>query len=347
MVVPPVQFSPAPLERDVVLSPEWLTHILGVPVTSVTEVETLTTVATKIRFRVTYDGPSGDLPEALCVKAYLTEDGLRYALTGQIEVGFYTQLAPLLDLRVPRCLHAAVDADTGHGLVLMADLVEEGARFLTALSPYSVDQCAGTLEQLAKMHSVDVATTRPNDDRWLAPRLASYLGAMDEERLQAQLDDGRAAMLAPENRDAARLRAAMAAVSERAATGPLCYVHCDAHAGNLYLDAAGQPGLVDWQMVQRGGWQLDVAYHLAAVLDVADREQHEQSLLQHYLDARAANGSPAPAFAEAWDLYRDALAYGFYLWAITYRVERAVTERFVERLGSAAEHHESLQRLLG
>ena len=39
------------------------------------------------------------------------------------------------------------------------------------------------------------------------------------------------------------------------------------------------------------------------------------------------------------DRYREALAYGYFMWAITRRVERRVIETFVARLGSGARRH--------
>jgi aminoglycoside phosphotransferase (APT) family kinase protein len=328
--------SPAPLDLEVVLSPDWLSHILGAPVVRVEQVESLLTIASKARFRVDHaDGRSAHL----CVKGYFAERS--FASLGQVEVRFYTELAPTLGVRVPRCVHAGIDPDSGHGMILMNDLVSDGARFLTALSPYSVDAASRTLEQMAILHTAPV----DRDRAWLAPRLDGYLEYVSEEVLQKQLDDGRAEGLSAGTRRADRVRGAFLALARRAKAESRHYIHGDAHAGNLYLDRDGQPGLVDWQVVQRGPWELDVAYHLAAVLDTPDRERSERALLGHYLDAVRARGGEPPSAAEAWDRYRDALAYGYFMWAITRRVERPVIEAFVGRLGSAVEHHDSLARL--
>jgi aminoglycoside phosphotransferase (APT) family kinase protein len=327
--------SPAPLDLEVVLSPDWLSHILGAPVVRVEQVESLVTIASKVRFRVDHaDGRSAHL----CVKGYFAERS--FASLGQVEVRFYTQLAPTLGVRVPRCVHAGIDPDTGHGVILMDDLVAGGARFLTALSPYSVDAAARTLEQMAILHTSAI----DRSSAWLAPRLAGYLEYVNEEQLQKQLDDGRADGLSAGNRRADRVRGALLELAQRA-KAESHYIHGDAHAGNLYLDRDGQPGLVDWQVIQRGAWELDVAYHLAAVLDTADRERNERALLSHYLDAVRVRGGEPPSAAEAWDRYRDALPYGYFMWAITRRVERPVIEAFVARLGSAVEQHDSLTRL--
>src|SRR5262249_33277115 len=112
-----------------------------------------------------------------------------------------------------------------------------------------------------------------------------------------------------------------------------------------YVGPDHAPGLIDWQVVQRGAWALDVAYHVGAVLTVDNRAAHERDLLAHYLGVARALGAPVPDDPTAWGQYRDALVYGYYMWAITQRVERPVIEEFVHRLGSAVEAHDSLHRV--
>ena len=75
---------------------------------------------------------------------------------------------------------------------------------------------------------------------------------------------------------------------------PWSIIHGDPHVANVYLDDAGRPTLVDWQLVQRGPWYLDVGYHLASVLSVDDRRRCEHDLVRHYLERLAAGGGRAP-----------------------------------------------------
>jgi hypothetical protein len=84
---------------------------------------------------------------------------------GEPEARFYLEIAPTLPVRVPPCVYAAIDPDSGHALVLMEDLVAQGATFLTALSPYSVEQAKGTLDQLAKLHAEHWGDAGPGDVR--------------------------------------------------------------------------------------------------------------------------------------------------------------------------------------
>ena len=333
--------SSAPLDESVVLSPEWLTHALGTPVRAVEVVERLETVATKVRFRVEYtEEPNGKV-DAFCVKAYFNPDMRARVAAGEPEARFYVELAPTLPIRVPPCVYAALDPETGHALVLMEDLVAQGATFLTALSPYSVDQAKGTLEQLARLHAEHWDDAALATHPFLAPRLPSFLQYVDAERLQSQLDGPRGDELPAPIKDATRLRAALLAIAERDAAGPQVLVHGDTHAGNLYELPDGAPGIIDWQVVQQGSWALDVAYHLGAVLEVDDRRAHERALLEHYLACLAAAGAPAPSGEDAWFEYRAHLAYGYFMWAITQMVDPPIIVTFTRRLGLAVADHDS------
>jgi aminoglycoside phosphotransferase (APT) family kinase protein len=341
--------SPAPLDLDEVLSPAWLDQVLaarhpGTRVAGTSVTEELHTIATKVRFAVAYDANPSGAPDALCVKGYFGPDSAGFVALGQMEARFYSEVAPHLTVNVPPCVHTGIDPETEHGLILMEDLVAGGSSFLTALDPYSVDHAAATLEQLARLHTADRAAIVA-DTEWMAPRLHGYLDYVTEERLQAQLDDGRADGLADGIRRADRLRAGLGVLAAHSASSPACIVHGDAHAGNLYLDPSGTPGLIDWQVVQWGAWELDVAYHLGAVLDVEDRRAHERALLGHYLDAVRAHGGAAPAETDAWAAYRRALVYGYFMWGITQRVERPVLVTFVQRLGTAVQDHASFDLL--
>jgi aminoglycoside phosphotransferase (APT) family kinase protein len=337
--------SVAPLDLETVLSPEWLSSTLGASVAEVTVTERIDNLASKVRFRVAYEGAGRtDGLDAFCVKGYFLPESASWCNLGQLEVRFYRDLAPLVDVEVPTCVHAAIDAESGHGMIIMRDLVDADCTFLTAMSPYSVDQVSQTLRELAKLHHSD-PTSCPSGTDWLAPRLNGYLGVMSQERLQELLDDGRATSLPAEIVDAGRIRSAFSALAGWATKNPDSVIHGDAHAGNLYLTPAGTPGLIDWQVLQLGPWVLDFAYHVAAVLDVADRERNERSLLVDYLSIRTSMGDDMPSLDDAWDMYRNALAYGFYMWSITHRVEVPIRNMFCTRLGSAVAYHETLNRL--
>jgi len=83
-------------------------------------------------------------------------------------------------------------------------------------------------------------------------------------------------------------------------------------SGTSILDRSGRPSFVDWQLVQRGPWYLDVGYHIASALTIEDRRRSERDLVAHYLDRLAAGGVEVPPWNDAWLGVRRGFIYGFF-----------------------------------
>ena len=301
-------------------------------------------MATKVRFAVTFDGSAAE--HGFCLKAILDVDEMttHSGHTSVQEADFYNQIAPRLNLQVPHCVAAITDREAQLGVILMRDLVAEGAHFCSALESFSADDAAASLVQIAALHAGSgLLDTTP----WIEPRAAwlARLPFVTEPMLQELLDGPRGNNLSPEVRSAARLLEGMRAFASRDETRPRFLVHGDAHAGNIYRTREGV-GLIDWQLLQRSGWAVDVAYHICAVLPVELAEREERNLLRHYLQAMRGSGLLLPDEEEAWRQYRESLMYGYFLWAITRRVDPAFTLQFVDRLGRAVMRHDS-HRILG
>jgi Phosphotransferase enzyme family len=340
--------DPAPTTLEEVLAPSWLTRALaprypGVRVTASTVTWRQDNVATKVRFRIDVEPMTSPPPSFWCVKGYWGRPD-RYA-AGDREAEFYRTLATTLPIRVPACDYVGSDPTTGHSIVLMHDLTAEGSNFLTALSPYSVELAAATLDQLALLHASRGSDETVRGARWLDSRMATMASYIPPDVLQSLLDGRRGTPLPTAIKDAARLGAGMRKLGESADNGPLCLVHGDAHAGNVFLTGDGSVGIIDWQVVHRGSWACDVAYHIAAVLSVETREKAETELLAHYLERLRAHGGEAPAWDEAWASYRRFLVYGYFLWAMTRFVDEEITVEFVKRLGTAVAQHESFEAI--
>ncbi|PEQ10416.1 serine kinase [Novosphingobium sp. PC22D] len=332
------------------LDPAWLSRVLrgvsgGAAVTSVEQVEVIRTVATKVRFAVTFAG--SDTVHAFCLKGLLDVDEMtaRGGPTCVLEADFYSKVAPAIaGLRVPECVAAVVDREARQAVIVMRDLIVEGARFCSALEPFGADDAALSLAELAKLHANSAML---EGAEWVRPRAAELarMTYITPEMLQEMLDGPRGEALSPEVRSAERLIAAMRALADRDGARPQFMIHGDAHAGNVFRKD-GAIGLIDWQLLQRGGWALDVAYHLNAVLPTDVAEAEERRLLGDYLARMRSAGMAMPSDVEAWDQYREAVIYGFYLWSITRRVDPPIIVQFVDRLGQAVTRHES-HALLG
>ncbi|WP_323809632.1 phosphotransferase family protein [Sphingobium baderi] len=347
-------FNPAPLLLDTVLSAAWLGRALGgagdpMDVRAVHIVDQFGPSCTKVRMELEF-GPSAPpgLHSAYCLKGFFGDPGIGYLKSGVqlTESAFYRDCAPTLSMRLAECVHAGSDEATGAGVLLMKDLITAGARFLTALEPYSARQAESSLDQLARLHVAswgDAALAKWPWVRSKARELTRYQ-VVPAARVTELMRGERGAPLPDAIRDGARIYAALGRIADRDTALPHCLIHGDAHAGNMFENADGC-GIVDWQLLQRGHWSLDVAYHVAAALTVEDRRTHEQDLLRLYLDRLAAHGVTPPAWDDAWDRYRESLAYGMFLWAITIRVDPPVIMEFNRRLGTAVADHDSFGRL--
>ena len=344
---------PVPELLEDVLSPGWLTEALGtrypgIEVTAVSRGPEVSRVATSARFRIECEGdlPAG-LPAQLCAKGYYAAAGQMFRQAGEPEACFYRDVAGVSGVRTLRCVYADYDPRTRASIILSEDVVAQGATFLDALSSYTPDQAAQSLAELAKLHAATWQSPSLATAGWLAPRLETYLKYRGEKDIRVNFEGPIGAGVPAVLLDA-RLLAdtyrSLARVTEGAA--PWSVIHGDPHVGNLFLDAAGRPSFLDWQLAQRGPWYLDVGYHVASALTVADRRGAERDLLRHYLSRLSAAGVDTPAWDEAWRGFRRGIVHGFYLWAITLKVDPAVTSVLLERLGTAASDHDAYAAVL-
>ena len=341
---------PVPRTLQQALDPTWLSQVLapdsgGAAVQSVTLSETIHTMASKARITVRFAN-APDMPRHYCLKAFLDAeaDAAHGGLTTIRESRFYLELAPKITMRVPRCVHAVIEEAGQRAILVMNDLVADGARFCSALEPFGADEAAQTLEQIARLHA---ASALLPSAPWLPCRIEQLAQTQvySAGEIQPLLDDARGEGLAPATRDAQLLFNGLKVLAARSAGQPQTLLHGDCHAGNVYWTNDG-PGFTDWQLVQRGHWALDVAYHIGAVLPAAVAEREERPLLDHYLQTLAGLGGTVPDRASAWNDYRAAQIYGFFHWAITRRQPPAITREFTQRLGAGIERHDTY-RMLG
>jgi hypothetical protein len=345
------KFDPAPVDLASVISPDWLNQMLGLrwpgaAVHGAEVVEILVTQATKVRLKLDVEGGGADVPTKICIKGVLTDTGA-HPSASIVETLFYREAAAVLPMRVPECIHASLNADGSRGVIVMRDVIAAGGNFCSALDPFTPEQAIDGLDQLAHLHAASLEGTTAFGFGWAQSFLdrISHQPIIPQANLQELLDGPRGEKLEPAVRDAARLQKALEYLAADVRSGPLCLVHGDAHAGNVYRQADGALGLVDWQILQKGNWAMDVAYHLAAVLTPEDRRTHERALLADYCALLRAHGGPDIGPDTAWRSYRVAMIYGYYLWSITRKVAPEIIDTFVFRLGTAADDLQSFELL--
>jgi hypothetical protein len=238
------------------------------------------------------------------------------------EARFYKYLAPALTIPVPRCWFADLQDETNQGVVILDDLRQYGVAFGKGGMTYSVDEVAAGLELQATWHAATWDRTGPATAPWLTTQSPFFRHAMETmfltpHNVERMLHTPQTASLGGGLRDQPRLWAGMQRLWTIQEQSILCLSHYDAHIGNTYrVPGELAPRFLDWQVFCLAPWADDVAYFMVGALDIADRREHEESLLRHYLEVLAGHGAAAPTFADAMlDVNRHHL-HGV-MWAFT------------------------------
>lgn len=344
-----IEFQPAPLEQDVVLAPRWLEAALArgghaAQIRDVRLVESIGWNCLNLRVEVTYEpgGQPAGLPRQFCIKGLFGERHPEYLNNGALvaDTLFYKEIAPRITMKVPTCYYGGVD-DRGSGVLVLEDLMQRDVRFFSHLDALSVEQARDTLDQLARLHG-GMSAIRADELPWLRDKLERFSvpAAVPFARLTAAMHEERGVPLPERLKDGERIYNGLKQLAGRNANLPMTAIHGDCHIGNIF-EIDGRFGFIDFQIVQRGHWSLDLAYHIGSVLTVEDRRANEQDLVRYYLDWLGAHGGHAPDFETAWRLFREAAVYGFFLWSVTMRVDAPIVNEAVRRLGLLVADHDS------
>jgi hypothetical protein len=285
------------------VTPEFLTAALGLRVVDVTLTPIGTgQVADSVRIGFTWD-PADAGPPTLVAKVTSSSDVSRaiagIARTYEIEVGFYTDLAPRIGVNAPACHYAAHDAATGAYCVILDDLApcEQGDQ----MRGCSVDEAALALRELPELHAPGTGPElqslawlrrrEPSEAEFHASFITSLLPGFFE-RYADRLDDDVVAMTE---------RSIGAAVRGTTPAAPTI-VHNDFRVDNMMF---GSPRVwvLDWQTMGIGDGTADVSYFLGGSLQVEDRRRHEAELVRAYADDMSARGVPM-GFDDCWTRYR-------------------------------------------
>jgi len=262
------------------------------------------------RLRVAYDGEAGQ-PASFVAKLRGTRDVQRQmdqamALFAR-EARFYETFAGDVPVRTPRCWFAG-DGDTTP--LLLEDL--DGNRMGDQMEGMTLADAQVTLDALADLHAAFWESEALGED-WIASPAEGVFAAMI-----GQLVGSGAAPLAARYADDAPADV-LAAIVDRAPTwtavlgrlveGPQTLIHNDVRLDNLFFLDAGEPCLIDWQLVGRSRGTQDVGNLLAGSMDGDLLSTHWEPLLRRYHDRLVANGVSGYGFDECVEHYRQSVVY--------------------------------------
>lgn len=255
------------------------------------------------------------------------------------EIRFYQELAKSVPIALPVCLAAQSRWGVG-GILVLADLEENGALPGKAHDSLTIGQAALVIDGLARFHARFWQNESTAHYRWLAGRVRQvedHLGAVLAVPLMKQ-GLRRAGAWVPKNLHkrglhyAKNRRRAMRFLSAR----PQTLVHHDCHPGNLFWQH-NHAGFLDWQLVRLGEGASDVAYFLATALTPEQRRLHETTLLERYVAQLASYGVTGMDGPQLTERYRAHLVYAFEAMVVTLAVgDMMATESNLELIRRTA-----------
>jgi phosphotransferase family enzyme len=292
------------------LSTDWLSEVLEADVVDVAILDHASATNQRMRVGLTYATAEAG-PASLFVKLAPADrahgEMIGAGAMGVREAQFYGDVAPAVELRVPRSYWAAA-GDDGSFALLLEDLAERGCEFSDGSWGVSADAAAGALEDLARFHArfADPAV-RTTVAPWLSTPRATRTDFVGE-LLRTVLAENRD-VLTPAYVAAGELYVEHnARLDELWNGGPQTYVHGDTHIGNVFLDG-GRVGFVDWGLSRVSSPLWDVSYFLTMTVDPEARRRSERELVQLYLDALRAGGGADITFDDAWFAHRVKAGY--------------------------------------
>jgi hypothetical protein len=297
------------------LTPAWVTSALaesfpGIEVAGVSRDREYFGTAASARVGLTLAEGSAPGPASIHIKGGF-DDAWRQRvwMALQQEVRFYADIAPSIELNLPEVHYLGV-SDEPQGIIVLEDLVARGVTFGQNLAPTTPDQVAASLERIAPMHAA----------WWQSPRLASMAGWQQPQRtflrwlfrpkhwdILTDYENGDLLVEAVgtrENAIAALDR--LWAVNDAA---PATFLHGDLHGGNIFYEADGRPGFLDWQLCFAGTYSHDMSWLIVTALDIEQRRAHERDLVEVYRQALTAAMLGAPSFDQMWLAYRQNMVH--------------------------------------
>jgi aminoglycoside phosphotransferase (APT) family kinase protein len=225
----------------------------------------------------------------------------------------------VLPLDHPAVYTAIIDEEGSDFLMIMEDVVARGADPRDSTRPMTVDQAANGVRGLAKLHS-EYWGDRISDNPalgWVEPFIPfAGLEFAPLEIAHERLGDSVPAEI-PAMTGTDLFVDIWARYIRTLTAAPQTLLHGDPHIGNTYVLPDDTVGFLDWQMVRRGNFSLDLGYFLQGALSIEDRRRHERDLLGEYRSALGLSNDEIPTADEIWLRYRASVAHGLAIWIAT------------------------------
>jgi hypothetical protein len=330
------------------LTSEWLSSVFGEPVT-VTAAAPIGDGHLSTTIRLTLATADGDVPSSVpssVVAKVPAEDDRSRQLAQSVrcyerEVKLFEELAPTVDIRMPRCYHAEWEPTSNDYVVLLEDMApaEQGDQ----IAGCSVDRAELAVRELTKLHGPRWNDPTLADIDWLSGNEPSS-SAEGYGAVWAMVFPGFAATyeayLTAEQLDLAERFGDHIVTFFTERRRPYSIVHTDYRLDNmLFGTAEGGPPItvVDWGSPAHAPPITDLSYFCGAGLVVDDRRASERDLVAVYADALRAYDVTVDQ-DWLWEQYRRQAFHGLFITAMTSQMV-TMNDRSLDMFGAMASRH--------
>jgi thiamine kinase-like enzyme len=285
--------------------------------------------ANRIELDVVFDGHDGHRQQKMVLKC--ARPDLVSIPLYRNEVNFYTRVAPLLELEVPRSFGGEFHQASGTFGLALENLRERNASFPNVKSRLSLADIRALLDTLSTLHArfwesrelsseLDYIESHTHGDLWWFFNSRDAVPAVIQHEMNKQ--QYKRELVEAAGQTELGLYNECRKLQQHQATLPYTLCHGDTHIGNTYLLPDGRAGLLDWQMMAKGYFMHDLAYIMITSMPVAQRRAHQGEMLAYYLrQLRAKGATNVPDMEAAWLEYRRAAVWGVYIGWLTCAVE--------------------------
>jgi hypothetical protein len=292
------------------------------------------------RLRLEYDGTC-ELPTTMIAKFPSADPKSR--MTGkltrcyEVESSYYQDLRDALDVGAPKCFYVEHDEATDDFLLLLEDFAP--CRQGDQIAGCSVDEAQACIDELVRLHgplwNAGFLTTLP----WL--NRSTHADRSGSQALMQAVFAGfmqrYAERLTPEARHVGEEFVRDSGGYFRRELPHRTVVHGDFRLDNLLFRNDAGVGVVDFQTVTHACGAQDLAYFIGAGLTTDVRREHEQALVQRWVEGlRGYNVTLS--FDDAWLEYRKFTFAGFVMAVVASMIVKQ-TDRGDEMFLAMANRH--------
>jgi len=270
------------------VTPQWLERVLGAEVRSV-EVTPIGTGQTGATYRlvVNYASPQSDLPGTFAIKLSSQDDAVRerVALGYRSEHAFYTNVADVVQVPIPRRFHCEISDDGGDFVLLLADMAP-------AVQGDQIGGCTAAeaelaVRALAGLHGPTWCDPKWPDFEGLAMSMANedaMKGLGDIAVMAAQITlDRLGSRMTAQDRDTVTESMSMVTPWLMADRHRFALMHGDYRLDNMLFDPdRTHVTVVDWQTLGVGLPARDLAYFTGTSLLPEARSAADEGLVASY-----------------------------------------------------------------